>query len=164
MYILASDQKSVIDSCYVQRFCLVEKPDASLGHVLPPEIIARGVWLTRRKNYHLQFVLLAVSRDDLDIIPHLARRIVLTAGRLERGLLLGDGVLVILGVALLKLADLRVLSIERIVEALQPLLTEPEALSKCEADRIERLLLGVGDHLDCPQLSLGLLPGEQSET
>lgn len=30
MYILASDQKSVIDSCYVQRFCLVEKPDASL--------------------------------------------------------------------------------------------------------------------------------------
>ena len=30
MYILASDQKSVIDSCYVQRFCLVDKPDASL--------------------------------------------------------------------------------------------------------------------------------------
>lgn len=30
MYILASDQKSVIDSGYVQRFCLVEKPDATL--------------------------------------------------------------------------------------------------------------------------------------
>ena len=30
MYILASDQKSVIDSGYVQRFCLVGKPDATL--------------------------------------------------------------------------------------------------------------------------------------
>lgn len=30
MYILTSDQKSVIDSGYVQRFCLVEKPDACL--------------------------------------------------------------------------------------------------------------------------------------
>lgn len=30
MYILTSDQKSVIDSGYVQRFCLVEKPDATL--------------------------------------------------------------------------------------------------------------------------------------
>ena len=30
MYILTSDQKSVIDSGYVQRFCLVEKSDATL--------------------------------------------------------------------------------------------------------------------------------------
>lgn len=81
-------------------------------------------------------MLFAVSRDDLDIIPHLARRIVLTTGRLERGLLLGDGILVILGVALLKLADLRVLGIESVVEAFQPLLTEPEALGECEANRM----------------------------
>ena len=107
-------------------------------------------------------MLFPVSRDDLDIIPHLARRVVLTTGRLECGLLLGDGVLVILGVALLKLADLRVLGIERIVEALQPLLSEPEALGECKAHRIKRLLFGGGDHLNCPQLALGLLPGEQS--
>lgn len=105
-------------------------------------------------------MLLTVSRDDLDIIPHLARRVILTAGRLERGLLLGDGVLVILGVALFQLADLRVLGIESVVEAFQPLLAEPEALGECEADRIERLLLGIGDHLDRPQFALGLLPGE----
>lgn len=30
MYILTSDQKSVVDSGYVQRFCLAEKPDATL--------------------------------------------------------------------------------------------------------------------------------------
>ena len=30
MYILSSDQKSVIDSSYIQRFCLAEKPDAVL--------------------------------------------------------------------------------------------------------------------------------------
>lgn len=27
-YIFASDQKSIIDSSFVERFCLVEKPDA----------------------------------------------------------------------------------------------------------------------------------------
>ena len=107
-------------------------------------------------------MLLSVSRDDLDIIPHLARRVILTTGRLERGLLLGDGILVILGVALFQLADLRVLGIESVVEAFQPFLTEPEALSERESDRIKRLLLGVGDHLDRPQFALGLLPGEQS--
>lgn len=104
--------------------------------------------------------MLTVSRDDLDIISYLTRCIVFATGRLERGLLLGDGVLVVLGVALLKLADLRVLGIESVVEAFQPFLTEPEALSEREADRIKRLLLGVGDHLDCPQFALGLLPGE----
>lgn len=30
MFILTSDQKSIIDSCFVQRFCLIEKPDAVL--------------------------------------------------------------------------------------------------------------------------------------
>ncbi len=30
MYILTSDQKSVIDSSYIQRFCIAKKPDATL--------------------------------------------------------------------------------------------------------------------------------------
>lgn len=30
MYIFTSDQKSILDSCFVERFCLVEKPDAYL--------------------------------------------------------------------------------------------------------------------------------------
>lgn len=30
MYILTSDQKSIIDSGFVERFCLVEKPDACM--------------------------------------------------------------------------------------------------------------------------------------
>lgn len=30
MYILTSDMKSIVDSSFVERFCLVEKPDAVL--------------------------------------------------------------------------------------------------------------------------------------
>lgn len=30
MYIFSSDKKSIIDSLFVQRFCIVEKPDAVL--------------------------------------------------------------------------------------------------------------------------------------
>lgn len=30
MYILTSDTKSIIDSIFVERFCIVEKPDAVL--------------------------------------------------------------------------------------------------------------------------------------
>lgn len=30
MYILTSDQKSIVDSGFVERFCLVEKPDACM--------------------------------------------------------------------------------------------------------------------------------------
>lgn len=30
IYILSSDQKNVIDSSFVQRFCIVRKPDATL--------------------------------------------------------------------------------------------------------------------------------------
>lgn len=30
MYIFSSDKKSIIDSLFVQRFCVVEKPDAVL--------------------------------------------------------------------------------------------------------------------------------------
>lgn len=30
MYILTSDQKTIVDSGYVERICLVEKPDAYL--------------------------------------------------------------------------------------------------------------------------------------
>lgn len=30
MYILTSDEKSIVDSSFVERFCLVEKPDAVL--------------------------------------------------------------------------------------------------------------------------------------
>ena len=30
MYILTSDQKSIVDTSFVERFCLVEKPDACL--------------------------------------------------------------------------------------------------------------------------------------
>ena len=29
-YILTSDQKSIVDSSFVERFCIVEKPDACL--------------------------------------------------------------------------------------------------------------------------------------
>lgn len=105
-------------------------------------------------------MLLAVSRDDFDIISYLTRCIVFSAGRFKCGLLLGYGILVILGVALFQLADLRVLGIEGIVEALQPLLAEPKPLGECEADRIKRLLLGVSDHLDRPQLAFRFLPGE----
>lgn len=30
MYILMSDRKSIVDSAFVERFCIVEKPDACL--------------------------------------------------------------------------------------------------------------------------------------
>lgn len=30
MYIFTSDQKNILDSSFVERFCLVEKPDACL--------------------------------------------------------------------------------------------------------------------------------------
>lgn len=30
MYIMASDAKSIVDSSFVERFCIVEKPDAVL--------------------------------------------------------------------------------------------------------------------------------------
>lgn len=30
MYILISDRKSIVDSAFVERFCIVEKPDACL--------------------------------------------------------------------------------------------------------------------------------------
>lgn len=38
MYILTSDGKSIVDSSFVERFCIVEKPDACLLSQATPQI------------------------------------------------------------------------------------------------------------------------------
>lgn len=53
MYILTSDQKTIIDSTYVERICLVEKPDAYLiiASYNPDRAVTIGKYAKKEEAY-----------------------------------------------------------------------------------------------------------------
>ena len=72
MYILTSDQKSIVDSGFVERFCLVEKPDACMivASYSAERMVTIGKYKDRAEADHALFKLYQALRfgdDRLDM-------------------------------------------------------------------------------------------------
>lgn len=72
MYILTSDQKSIVDSGFVERFCLVEKPDACMivASYSAERMVTIGKYKDRTEADHALFKLyqaLGCGDDRLDM-------------------------------------------------------------------------------------------------
>lgn len=66
MYIFASDRKSILDSRYIERFCLVEKPDAFLiiASYSADRAVTIGKYADREEAYSVLYSI--YSSLDLD--------------------------------------------------------------------------------------------------
>lgn len=68
MYIMTSDRKSIIDASFVERFCLVEKPDAVLiiASYSAERAVTIGKYADREECYGVISSLYnALANDDI---------------------------------------------------------------------------------------------------
>lgn len=67
MHIMTSDKKSIVDASFVERFCLVEKPDAYLiiASYSAERAVTIGKYADREECYGVLFSLYnALAADD----------------------------------------------------------------------------------------------------